>query len=92
MLDNTQDYSLISNEAFRALNAADRRKIFIETADYAIDCAGHEWPEHTLVSEDWQISDSELLAFKTVDRLIEAAEEAAAESVWRQIGAQDSNQ
>ena len=90
MLDNTQDYSLISNEQFSALNAADRRKIFIETADYAIDCAGHEWPAHKLTTEDWQISDSELLAYRSVDYLIEAAEEAASAAVWKQIDAQDN--
>ena len=90
MLDNTQDYSLISEKEFTALNAADRRQIFVETADYAIDCAGHEWPNYKLTVENWQISDSELLAFNAVDYLIEAAEEAAAESVWRQIDAQDN--
>lgn len=92
MLDTTQDYSLISNEAFRALNAADRRQIWCETADYAIDCAGHEWPAYKLTTEDWQISDAELLSFKTVDYLIDAAEEAAALAVWKQIEVQDGNQ
>ena len=102
MLDNTRDYSLISDKEFSTLNAADRRQIFIATADYSIDCARHawtryklvaeNWTEYKLVAENWQISDSELLAYKSVDRLIEDAEEAAAKSVWKQIDSQDGNE
>lgn len=89
MLDNT-DYSLISDKQFSTLNAADRRKIYVETANYSIDCAGHEWPNHKLTVENWQISDSELLAYKSVDYLIEDAEQAAAAAVWKQIDVQDN--
>ena len=77
MLDTKRDYSLISNIEFATLSAADRRQIFVETADYSVDCAGHAWPEYSLTAENWQISDSALLAYKAVDYLIDAAEEAA---------------
>ena len=91
MLDTTLDYSLISNEDFAALNAAERRQIYVETANYSIDCAGHAWTKYKLVAENWgeQISDSALLAYKSVDYLIEDAEQAAAAAVLKQIDAQD---